>query len=70
MLVMHNTHGIVWNTKGWSVGMLLEVVFLTSLNVGPVDSYVIVSVISTMNMECSKGMDKLMNDGAMNEKSN
>ena len=44
--------------------MLLEVVFLTSLNVGPVDSYVIVSVISAMNMEGSKGMDKLMNDGA------
>ena len=44
--------------------MLLEVVFLTSLNVGPVDSYVIVSVISTMNMEGSKGMDKFMNYGA------
>ena len=63
MLVMHNTHGIVWNTKGWSVGMFLEVVFLTSLDVGPVDGNVLISVISAMDMEGTKGMDKLMNDG-------
>ena len=64
MLVMHNTHGIVWNTKGWSVGMFLEVVFLTSLDVGPVDGNIFVSVITAMDMEGSKGMDKFMNDGA------
>ena len=63
MLVMHNTHGIVSNTKGWSVGMFLEVVFLTSLDVGPVDGNVLISVISAMDMEGTKGMDKLMNDG-------
>jgi hypothetical protein len=60
---MHNTHGIVWNAKGWSVGMFLEVMFLTSLDVGPVDGNVFVSVISAMDMEGTKGMDKLMNDG-------
>ena len=64
MLVMHNTHGIVWNTKGWSVGMFLEVVFLTSLDVGPVDGNIFVSIITAMDMEGSKGMDKFMNDGA------
>ena len=64
MLVMHNTHGIVWNTKGWSVGMFLEVVFLTSLDVGPVDGNIFVSVITAMDMEGSKGMDEFMNDGA------
>ena len=64
MLVMHNTHGIVWNTKGWSVGMFLEVVFLTSLDVGPVDGNIFVSVITAMDMEGSEGMDEFMNDGA------
>ena len=64
MLVMHNTHGIVWNTKGWSVGMFLEVVLLTLLDVGPVDGNIFVSVITAMDMEGSKGMDKFMNDGA------
>ena len=64
MLVMHNTHGIIWNTKGWSVGMFLEVVFLTSLDVGPVDGNIFVSVITAMDMEGSEGMDEFMNDGA------
>ena len=64
MLVMHNTHGIVWNTKCWRVGVFLEVVFLTFLDVGPVDRNILVSVISAMDMEGTKGMDKLMNDGA------
>ena len=64
MLIMHNTHGIVWGTKGWSVGVFLEVVFLTFLDIGPVNGNVIVSVISAVDMEGSKGMDKLMNDGA------
>ena len=43
--------------------MFLEVVFLTSLDVGPVDGNVLISVISAMDMEGTKGMDKLMNDG-------
>ena len=64
MLVMHNTHGIVWNTKGWSVGMFLEVVLLTLLDVGPVDGNIFVSVVTAMDMEGSEGMDKFMNDGA------
>ena len=65
MLVMHNTHGIVWNTKGWSIGVFLEVMFHTSLDVGPVDGNIVVSVISTLDMEGSKGMDKLMNNSAV-----
>ena len=64
MLVMHNTHGIVWNTKGWSVGMFLEVVLLTLLDVGPVDGNIFVSVITAMDMECSECMDEFMNNGA------
>ena len=44
--------------------MFLEVVFLTFLDVGPVDRNILVSVISAMDMEGTKGMDKLMNDGA------
>jgi len=44
--------------------MFLEVVFLTSLDVGPVDGNIFVSIVSAMDMEGSKGMDKLMNDGA------
>ena len=67
MLVMHNTHGIVWNPKGWSVGMFLEVVFLTPLDVGPVDGNVLISIVSAMDMEGSKGMDKLVNNCAIFE---
>ena len=44
--------------------MFLEVVFLTPLDVGPVDGNVLISIVSAMDMEGSKGMDKLMNDGA------
>ena len=44
--------------------MFLEVMFLTSLDVGPVDGNILISVISAMDMEGTKGMDKLMNDGA------
>ena len=48
--------------------MFLEVVFLTSLDVGPVDGNVLISVISAMDMEGTKGMDKLMNYGAKGKK--
>ena len=44
--------------------MFLEVVFLTSLDVGPVDGNIFVSVITAMDMEGSEGMDEFMNDGA------
>ena len=64
VFVMHDTQRIVWGTKGWSVGMFLEVVLLTLLDVGPVDGNIFVSVITAMDMECSECMDKFMNDGA------
>ena len=64
VFVMHDTQRIVWGTKGWSVGMFLEVVLLTLLDVGPVDGNIFVSVITAMDMEGSEGMDEFMNDGA------
>ena len=64
VFVMHDTQRIIWSTEGWSVGMFLEVVLLTLLDVGPVDGNIFVSVITAMDMEGSKGMDKFMNDGA------
>ena len=65
VFIMHDTQRIVWGTKGWSVGMFLEVVLLTLLDVGPVDGNIFVSVITAMDMEGSKGMDKLMNNSAV-----
>ena len=50
--------------------MFLEVVFLTSLDVGPVDGNIFVSVITAMDMEGSKGMDKLMKTSNVFSKSN
>ena len=62
---MHKAHGIVGGTKSWSIGVFLEVVFFAWLDIGKVNSNVIVSVISAMDMEGSKSMDKLVNNGAV-----
>ena len=62
---MHDAIWIVFNAKGWSIGVFLEVMFRTSLDVGPVDVNIFVSVISTLDMEKSKGMNEFMDDGAV-----
>ena len=67
-MVMHDAIWIVWNTKGWSIGVFLEVMFHTFLDVGPVDGNIVVSVISTLDMEGSKGMNEFMDDDAMYSK--
>ena len=59
---MHDAIWIVFNAKGWSIGVFLEVMFRTSLDVGPVDVNIFVSVISTLDMEKSKGMNEFMDD--------
>ena len=65
---MHDAIWIVFNAKGWSIGVFLEVMFRTFSDVGPVDGNIVVSVISTLDMEGSKGMNEFMNDGAMYSK--
>ena len=61
---MHETHGIVWSAISWAIGMFLEVVFLAFFDVGKVDFDIFITVRSAMDMEGSKGMDKLVNNGA------
>ena len=61
---MHEAHGIVWSSIGWTIGVFLEVVFLAFLDVGKVDCNILVTVRSAVDMEGSKGMDKLVNNGA------
>ena len=65
VFVMHEAHWIVRGTESWSIGVFLEVVFLACLDVGKVNWDIFVSVISAMDMEGSKGMDKLMNNSAV-----
>ena len=61
---MHDAQRIVGDTVGQSAGMFLEVMFLSSLNVGPDNFDVVVSVASALDMECSKSMYEFMLNGA------
>ena len=62
---MHEAHGIVWSSIGWTIGVFLEVVFLAFFDVGKVDFDIFITVRSAMDMEGSKGMDKLVNNCAV-----
>ena len=62
---MHDAIWIVFNAKGWSIGVFLEVMFLSSLNIGPDNFDVVISVASALDMECSKSMDEFMLNGAV-----
>ena len=62
---MHDAQRIVGDTVGQSAGMFLEVMFLSSLNVGPDNFDVVISVASALDMECSKSMDEFMLNGAV-----
>ena len=65
---MHETHGIVWSAISWTIGMFLEVVFLAFFDVGKVDFDIFITVRSAMDMEGSKGVDKLVNNSAIERK--
>ena len=62
---MHDAQRIIGDTVGQSAGMLLEVVFLSSLNVGPNNFNIIVSVLSALDMVCSKSMNEFMLNSAI-----
>ena len=62
---MHDAQRIVGNAIGQSARMFLEVVFLSSLNVGPNNFNIIVSVLSALDMVCSKSMNEFMLNSAI-----
>ena len=65
IFVMHDAQRIIGDAVGQSRRMLLEVVFLSSLNVGPNNFYIVVSVLSALDMVCSKSVNEFMLNGAI-----
>ena len=63
--VVHDAQGIIGDTIGQSRRMFLEVVFLSSLNVGPNNFNIVVSVLSALDMVCSKSMNEFMLNSAI-----
>ena len=63
--VVHDAQRIVGDTVGQSRRMFLEVVFLSSLNVGPNNFNIVVSVLSALDMVCSKSMNEFMLNSAI-----
>ena len=61
---MHKTLGIIRNIVGQCSVMLLKVVLLSLLDVVPHDGDILVTIRSTLDMELSKGMNKLMLNGS------
>ena len=61
---MHETLGIIRNIVSQCSIMLLKVVFLSLLDVVPHDGDILVTIRSTLDMELSKGMNKLMLNGS------
>ena len=61
---MHETLRIIGNIVGQRTSMLLKVVLLSLLNVVPHNGDILVTIRSTLDMELSKGMDKLMLNGS------
>ena len=65
VFVMHDTQRIVRNIKGQSTSMFLEIMFLARFDVVPHDFNVFVSVLTTLDMVQTKGMDKFMLNSAI-----
>ena len=65
VFVMHDTQRIVRNIKGQSTSMFLEIMFLAWFDVVPHDFNVFVSVLTTLDMVQTKGMDKFMLNSAI-----
>ena len=61
---MHETLRIIGNIVGQRTSMLLKVVLLSLLNVVPHNGDILVTIRSTLDMELSKGMNKLMLNGS------
>ena len=65
VFVVHDTQRIVRNIKGQSTSMFLEIMFLAWFDVVPHDFNVFVSVLTTLDMVQTKGMDKFMLNSAI-----
>ena len=63
-VVMHNRSAIVRDTIGLKFRQQFEVDVRALGNVTPVDSDILVTIRSTLDMELSKGMNKLMLNGS------
>ena len=66
---MHDTQRIVWKTICQCTTMLFEIMLLALFDIVPFDFNIVVSVWSWLNMECSKGMKKLVLDCTMEDES-
>ena len=62
--IVHETLGIIGNIVSQCSIMLLKVVFLSLLDVVPHDGDILITIRSTLDMELSKGMNKLMLNGS------